>query len=242
MGQTDDPLMAARTFVSREQHPNEKFEDFAAALKKLFKQAYPSEALTSSVLLQRFVTGLSPSISKQILLRGRPKELSEAIEGATAVEYALSFGKGNPSAESIVVHAVQSCAVPKDPSQDQLIVLQKSPDEMRKRMEALETTLTRQVTQNKPPMVAESRGRERRRGVTTETRSRSRRTVTCYFCGQEGHIQRNCPSLNCPRGQLVWRAAGQNTTDPPIISTSGPGEQYTLCRRIHGPNPYEVFT
>ena len=43
VGQTNDRLMAV---ISREQHTKEKVEDFTAALKKLFKQAYLSEALT----------------------------------------------------------------------------------------------------------------------------------------------------------------------------------------------------
>ena len=51
-GRTEDPLAAARKFVSRDQHPNERAEDFTTALKRLLKQAYPSEAATSSVLLQ----------------------------------------------------------------------------------------------------------------------------------------------------------------------------------------------
>ena len=41
-GQTEDPLVAVREFVSRDQYPNERAEDFATALKRLFKQAYPA--------------------------------------------------------------------------------------------------------------------------------------------------------------------------------------------------------
>ena len=90
VGRADDPLAAAKAFVSRDQQPNERAEDFAIELKKLFKEAYPSEVVTSSVLLQRFMTGLRPAVSQQLLLRGTPKELSEAIEGATVVECALN--------------------------------------------------------------------------------------------------------------------------------------------------------
>ena len=84
-GRAEDPLAAARAFVSRDQAPHERVEDFAADLRKIFKQAYPGEALTSSVLHQRFLTGLRPSISRQLLLRKMPTKLSEAIEGAVEV-------------------------------------------------------------------------------------------------------------------------------------------------------------
>ena len=64
VGRADDPLVAARTFVSCDQAPNERFEDFTAALRRLFRQAYPSEDSKSSVLLQRFLTGLRAPISR----------------------------------------------------------------------------------------------------------------------------------------------------------------------------------
>jgi len=56
-----DPLSAGQQFTARHQLPNEKVNDYASDLKKLFTESYPSEAMTSVILLQRFVTGLSPS-------------------------------------------------------------------------------------------------------------------------------------------------------------------------------------
>ena len=47
-GLTKDPLAAARDFQMRVQSPAEKF---ALAIKKKFKEAYPDEAMTSTVLL-----------------------------------------------------------------------------------------------------------------------------------------------------------------------------------------------
>lgn len=200
VGRADDPLAAAKAFVSRDQHPNERAEDFAIALKKLFKEAYPSEVVTSSVLLQRFMTGLRPAVSQQLLLRGTPKELSEAIEGATAVEYALSFDKGHTSnVLQPTVHALhQPCTVPETETSEpkhQLDVLQNSLDEMTKRMEALETALKARTSGSGN---SSSSGESE---VRTGNNSRrvNRRTVTCYFCGENGHIQRNCPALNFSR-------------------------------------------
>lgn len=92
-GISRDPLNAAQTFTSRSQGPQEKVLDFVSDLKKLFKEAYPREAASSSVLLQRFLTGLQPAISQQILLKGRPEDLESAIQTANDVEYALRFNQ-----------------------------------------------------------------------------------------------------------------------------------------------------
>ena len=51
-GTKEDPLLASRNFNQWNQGLDEKVHDFAAALKKLFKNAYPEEAMTSTVLLQ----------------------------------------------------------------------------------------------------------------------------------------------------------------------------------------------
>ena len=52
-GTKEDPLLASKNFNQRSQGPDEKVNDYASALKKLFKIAYPEEAATSTVLLQR---------------------------------------------------------------------------------------------------------------------------------------------------------------------------------------------
>ena len=57
-GLIQDPLMARKMFISYCQHSGEKVEDFATELKKLFQRAYPSEDITSGILLQHFLTGL----------------------------------------------------------------------------------------------------------------------------------------------------------------------------------------
>lgn len=98
-GRTEDPLAAARAFVARDQNPSESVEDFAGALKKF---SSTDEAATSTVLLQRFLTGLRPQISQQLLLRKKPESLVEAIASATEVEYAQSFDGGRKKEPSEV--------------------------------------------------------------------------------------------------------------------------------------------
>ena len=64
--------------------------DFASTLKKLFKNAYPSEAMTSTILLQRFLTGLYPEIDRQLLLRKTPADYSTALKYAVDIEYRVA--------------------------------------------------------------------------------------------------------------------------------------------------------
>ena len=64
-----DPLSAGQLFMTRHQLPGEKVNDFASKLK-------------SAILLQRFMTGLSLPICRQLLLKGQPNTLDEAIESA----------------------------------------------------------------------------------------------------------------------------------------------------------------
>ena len=56
-----DPLIASRNFNQRDQLPGEKVDDHTSKLKRFFKQAYPDEGLNSTVLLQKFLTGLLKS-------------------------------------------------------------------------------------------------------------------------------------------------------------------------------------
>ena len=97
--------MASRNFNQRDQLLNEKVDDYASELKQLFKQAYPAKATDSTVLQQKFLTGLQPSIARQLLLKQRPKRLSDAIKDAVAIEYALQFDKSITEAKPDLNHS-----------------------------------------------------------------------------------------------------------------------------------------
>lgn len=75
-GRSEDPLATERAFVSRDQRPNKNVAEFASELRKLFKQAYPSEWTTSTVLQQQFLTGLRSPVSQHLLLRKEPDDLT----------------------------------------------------------------------------------------------------------------------------------------------------------------------
>lgn len=87
----EDTLVASKSYNQRSQGPGERVADFASSLKQLFKSGYPEEALTSSVLLQRFLTGLPSEIGRQVLLHQKPDNFSAAVKDAMAIEYALEF-------------------------------------------------------------------------------------------------------------------------------------------------------
>ena len=101
-----DPIVAAKYFNSRHQDDRERVMDYATQLRKAFKEAYPEEDVGSAVLLQTFLSGLRPSIARQVMLKGRPTTLDKAIEEAATVEEALRFG-GTDGIE-VPVHAVHS--------------------------------------------------------------------------------------------------------------------------------------
>ena len=92
-GKKEDPLVASRNFNLHSQTPGERVADFASSLKQLFKSSYPGEALTSAVLLQKFLMGLRPEIGRQLLLHQKPANFNAAVKDAMAIEYALEFGE-----------------------------------------------------------------------------------------------------------------------------------------------------
>ena len=188
-----DPLKASKLFNERCQGPQEKPVDFASELKKLFKQAFPDEDTKSAVLLQRFLIGLKPQISTQILLRKKPETFQQAIADAVEVEEALSYNisrvEEKPSPNPVNAVSTGS-TTPHTMQHPPSMKLQDTLDTISKRLEQLET----KVQEGKP---RSERGGGYRRGQPRWTRQPSRRQC-CYLCGEEGHFKRECP-LNYTR-------------------------------------------
>lgn len=182
-GTKEDPLLASKNFNQRTQGHDEEVADFAASLKKLFKSAYPREAMTSAVLLQRFLTGLRPEIGRQLLLKRKPSDFPTALKDATDIEYALDFDQSGESINALT-------STNKRPPED-TAALHRAVETLTKRLESLETTLqtpckTRAVANNPPRRNYGDTGRQRRQ------RFPANNIGPCYNCGQMGHLYRNC--------------------------------------------------
>ena len=178
-----DPLIAEKKFMARIQQEGEKVSDYAAALKRLFKEAYAKEdASRSDVLLQRFLMGLLPAVSRQLLVRGTPESLEDAIKDATEVEYGLRFGLDRvPQSQKIdaTIDKGACCNIQEGSK------LQETMESIVKRLESLESRIT---NSNRP----------------------QRHNQKCWTCGEEGHLQRNCPlNEQGPDQQVGWLARAQ---------------------------------
>ena len=102
-------------------------------LRKLFSEAYPGEdASKSSDLLGRFVTGLLPEITRQMLLRGSPTTMEGAVKSAIEIERAFGF-------QTVETQQVQALRVEETPvkghGQKSELELQEKLDQVLRRME-----------------------------------------------------------------------------------------------------------
>ena len=183
-GISKDPLVSAKVFSERRQGAQETVKDFEGALKKLFKEAYPEETVsTSGVLRQRFLAGLRSDIAKHILLKGNPTTLDEAVKDAVSIERALAFEDGQRIAP---VQAVKAKTPSEHPGGNE--ELQKTLDQVLKRLEGLE-----------------ARFREKQGSTGNDTRPHRR----CYRCGKEGLVEPNYKG----QGRLLV-ARSLNTVNP----------------------------
>ena len=145
-----DPLVVLRKFNLRNQQSNERVNNYASDLKRLFKQAYPEEETNSAVLLQRFLTGLQPLVARQMLLRKKPSNLKDAIEDAKAVEIAFEDVEAGLSSEPINLLHKKGNKQQEQQVQDKYLQLCQTVETLTKQVESLETSLRK--VQEDPPV------------------------------------------------------------------------------------------
>ena len=122
----------------------------------MFSQAYPLEEPTSGILLQRFLTGLLLSLSRQVLLRGKPTSLEQAIKDAEEIEYALSF-------QTSVEQPKEINALPPQQGPTELEKLQETLEKLSKLLGELEISLKEKENDSNYNRSQPPRGRSGRR-------------------------------------------------------------------------------
>ena len=130
----EEALATSRSFSQCSQGQGERVSDFASSLKQLFKNAFSAEAMTSLVFLQRFLTGLRPDISHQLLLCSRQTTFTAAVKDATDVKYALEFGGKKAS-----IHVIRPTQP--TPELSNAAALHQKLDTLTKRLESLEVMI-----------------------------------------------------------------------------------------------------
>lgn len=151
---------------------------------------FPGEDVNSTVLLQRYLTGLRPTISRQIFLCKKPNTLQQAITNATEVELALSFDTTSDEAKVHVVTANQ-------PAQNEFFTkLQQVLESVSKQLEQLESKLQEAPhAQGRPH--ATGGGNRQQNSAKVNRRPRPGDSY-CFLCFEEGHWKQDCP-LNFDR-------------------------------------------
>ena len=184
-GITPDCFSASSAFSRRNQGPDERCGDFTMELVKLFKLAYPTEATTSTVLLQRFVTGLRPSISRHLLLQKRPDDFSQALSDATEIEQTLGLQLTDED-QIDMIHSVgkkpysEAATPPQTPATLDMSSLLHSLENITLRLERLESQNTPGPQSYRRPY-----NQPRKASPGFRPRNQSGRVVgPCYKCGR----------------------------------------------------------
>ena len=166
--------------MSRCQGTQEKVAEFLTGLKQLFKEVYPTEQLTFTILLQCFFTGLPPTICQQLLLHGKPETLHQVADNMTAIEYAFNFEEETDDFHEVAAVHHKSQPQSFEGTQKQ----QNSLDEIVKHLEALETY---QQPVARPQRYYDP---QRRRW---QNRTNGGADLRCWLCGELGNMKRQCP-------------------------------------------------
>ena len=165
-----------------------KVDDYVSELKHLFKQAYSEEGLNSTVLLQKFLTGLLAPIARQMLLIKKPDSLSEAIKDTVTIEYALYFDRSSPKAQTAVFPLepinMLSGGGKQSGQKEEYTKLQKTVKALAKQLECLETNLKKSLKSS--PSHNHQTPRQNREPC------RHRPVGPYYRCGQEGNYYCQC--------------------------------------------------
>ena len=156
---------------ARRRKPDESMVDLGRDIAKLVRLAYPTaDPSTRDVIgINSFLEALPGPASEMKLhvIKGRPRNLQEAVAHATEVDAVMEAESRKSSRKRGDVRMVESVET------DLVEEIKKLKSDLTKTQEELASA---------------------RRGMVEKRREkRSLRDVTCYECGEKGHVRRNCP-------------------------------------------------
>ena len=184
-------------------------DDFADALIHLANRSYPSlePKLRMELARDRFVAGVRSEHVQEALLKSPPDTLDDARGTARRMEAAQAARKLMRSKRSdvlaVTTDARQGGGEPESTECVAALTTHRRDDGLVEAVRRNTAMLERLLAQ-----MTSSGNQEGASGPTTNPPRR--RPLTCWQCGQRGHIRRNCPSGNEQR--LAPRVNRQSRT------------------------------
>lgn len=198
----------------REQGPTETIDEYADALVLLVNRAYPGlDAKTRMGLaLDQFISGIANEHIQDSLLQSLPKDLDTARETAKRLNAALTTRKQMRARRQLPAPTLPA-PVSQHVRSTNLVGEHESGD-AQNRMTAYtgrDDALERAVRDNTDLLQKLLRKLDADDGRDSRRRRR-RGPVTCWQCGEQGHVKRNCPNpaqTDSGNDQRLTSAGGQ---------------------------------
>ena len=163
---------------ARKKKPEESMVDLGRDIAKLVRLAYPTaDTPTREVIgINSFLEALPGPASEMKLhvIKGRPRNLQEAVAHATEVDAVIEAENKRSSRRRGDVRMVE-------PADDKL---QKELEDLKKLFEKTKLELQSAKSES-----------DRRKGGR-----RPLKDITCYGCGERGHYRRGCPNESKSQG------------------------------------------
>ena len=162
---------------ARRRKPEESMVDLGRDIAKLVRLAYPTaDTATREVIgINSFLEALPGPASEMKLhvIKGRPRNLQEAVAHATEVDAVMEAENKRSSRRRGDVR-----------------MLEPEEEDIQKELESVQTELKKLLEETKQELHGARGQYDKRRGG-----KRPLKDVTCYGCGERGHYRKGCPNV-----------------------------------------------